>query len=161
LRPIPPPLHSDIKEIIAVSETSGSSVGCLGILDLGSTAVIELIKTEVEESARLKIMSQVNIPACDTTPEFRDLVSKLVACPCSTISIRSIVRGNNIQNFDAIVHADVNICEILVTHFLNLMDSPRNPLTSKVMERTAAALTTIPILNQLFQAENDIIEMKW
>lgn len=29
------------------------------------------------------------------------------------------------------------------------------------MERTAAALTTIPILNQLFQAENDIVEMKW
>lgn len=77
------------------------------------------------------------------------------------MSIRNIIQGNNIANFDAIIHADVNFCEILVTHFLNLMDRQRNPFSNKIMERTAATYITIPMLNQLFQADNDVIEMKW
>ncbi|GAB5587342.1 hypothetical protein Unana1_02242 [Umbelopsis nana] len=122
---------------------------------------MELIESKIEASERLKIMSQVKIPSHDPTPEFSELVKKLLACPPSAVSIRNIIRGNSIANFDAIIHADVNFCEILVTHFLNLMDSQRNTLTNKVMERTAATYTTIPILNQLFQADNDVIEMKW
>lgn len=41
------------------------------------------------------------------------------------------------------------------------MESPNNPLNSKALERTAAACTRILIINQLFLADNDVIELGW
>lgn len=41
------------------------------------------------------------------------------------------------------------------------MCSPRNPLTQNILERTTATYVVIHIVNQLFIANNDIIELGW
>lgn len=41
------------------------------------------------------------------------------------------------------------------------MCSPNNPLNQNTLERTAATYTIIHIVNQLFIANNDIIELGW
>lgn len=41
------------------------------------------------------------------------------------------------------------------------MWSPNNPLNQNILERTAAAYVIIHIINQLFIANNDIIELGW
>ncbi|KAG1151298.1 hypothetical protein G6F37_001604 [Rhizopus arrhizus] len=66
-----------------------------------------------------------------------------------------------IDTFDPIIHADLNFTEVLCTHFLNMIDSPRNPLLQKQLERNAGFLTTIPILHNLFVSRNDILDMQW
>lgn len=42
-----------------------------------------------------------------------------------------------------------------------MIDSPSNPLNKRTLERTAAVYTSIVIINQIFLASNDIIELGW
>jgi hypothetical protein len=44
---------------------------------------------------------------------------------------------------------------------MDLIDSPRNPLTQPAKERTAAINTIIFIVNELFIANNDVVELDW
>lgn len=41
------------------------------------------------------------------------------------------------------------------------MCSPKNPLTQNILERTTATYVAIHIVDQLFTANNDIIELGW
>ncbi|KAI9469008.1 MAG: hypothetical protein EXX96DRAFT_532777 [Benjaminiella poitrasii] len=65
-----------------------------------------------------------------------------------------------IDTFDPIIHADLNFTEVLCTQFLNMINSPRNPLLQNQLERNASFLTTIPILHNLFVSRNDILDMQ-
>lgn len=42
-----------------------------------------------------------------------------------------------------------------------MIESPKNPLNSRILERSAAVQTSIVITNQLFLAVNDIVELGW
>ncbi|KAG1047790.1 hypothetical protein G6F43_009784 [Rhizopus delemar] len=56
---------------------------------------------------------------------------------------------------------DIGLIENLVKHFLDLIESPKNPLNSTILERSAAVQTSIVVTNQLFLAVNDIVELGW
>lgn len=42
-----------------------------------------------------------------------------------------------------------------------MIESPKNPLNSTILERSAAVQTSIVVTNQLFLAVNDIVELGW
>ncbi|KAG1470671.1 hypothetical protein G6F56_002547 [Rhizopus delemar] len=65
------------------------------------------------------------------------------------------------ETFDPIIHVDLSFVEVVATHFLNLIVSPRNPLQYVCMERTTASLTTAFILNNQFLSNNDIVDFGW
>ncbi|KAL4210290.1 hypothetical protein AB4K20DRAFT_1524894 [Rhizopus microsporus] len=60
-----------------------------------------------------------------------------------------------------LLHADLHFVEIISTHFLDLITSPRNPMQYTSLERTAASFSTVVILNNLFFSSNDIIDLAW
>lgn len=63
--------------------------------------------------------------------------------------------------FDPVVHADLSFTEKLLTHFLELLASPRSPFAHHSLERTAATFTTVPIINNLFLFSNVIVDIIW
>lgn len=77
-------------------------------------------------------------------------------------SLRETLYTNGFRKyFDLILHHDASFIEVTTRHFLDLMCSPKNPLTQNILERTAATYVVIHIVNQLFIANNDIIELGW
>ncbi|OAD70274.1 hypothetical protein PHYBLDRAFT_148820 [Phycomyces blakesleeanus NRRL 1555(-)] len=62
---------------------------------------------------------------------------------------------NAIEKIPPTTHADFNFVEVFGTHF------PVNPHTSKKLERDVARHTSIIVLNNLFLADNDIIDLCW
>ncbi|GAA5797078.1 hypothetical protein HPULCUR_002457 [Helicostylum pulchrum] len=92
------------------------------------------------------------------------LLKKISDCAPSSKQIRKTITlyiAKIINEFDPIIHDDLDFTDVLCTHFLNMMDSPRNPLQQKQMERNAAFLTTIFIIQNMFLACNDIVDMQW
>ncbi|KAG1151266.1 hypothetical protein G6F37_004810 [Rhizopus arrhizus] len=65
------------------------------------------------------------------------------------------------QDHDVISDYDIGLIENLVKHFLDLIESPKNPLNSTILERSAAVQTSIVVTNQLFLAVNDIVKLGW
>jgi hypothetical protein len=57
------------------------------------------------------------------------------------------------------------ICVLIVIisclNSVNLLLSPQNPLSTKLLERTAAVHTVVFLINNLFLDVNDIISFKW
>src|ERR1700759_5602579 len=71
-------LPSQIKNIITIPKATGSNVGGLGILDLESTAVIELMDSKVDESERKSCCAMPKFPHVIRQKEFDQLVEKLL-----------------------------------------------------------------------------------
>ncbi|CAO3607624.1 unnamed protein product [Mucor hiemalis] len=64
------------------------------------------------------------------------------------------------EPFDILVHSGSNFIEVLSTHFLNMVESPRSPMQRQQLERNVAFFTTIPILHNLFLGCNDVIDIQ-
>lgn len=93
----------------------------------------------------------------------RELIDILMNAPPSPAVLRKILRKSTLgeEEFDPVIHADLNFVEVTSVHFLNLITSPRNPTQQVALERTAASLTTVQIMNSLFLSDNDIFELNW
>ncbi|KAG2198194.1 hypothetical protein INT47_000395, partial [Mucor saturninus] len=91
------------------------------------------------------------------------LLSNMGESVPSSRKLRSIVRKSIGKNtyFDLMEMYDISSIETISKHFLNLMDSPLNPLLGPQLERTAAVNTTIVIMAYLFIDVNDVIGFKW
>ncbi|KAG1553393.1 hypothetical protein G6F49_002796 [Rhizopus delemar] len=63
------------------------------------------------------------------------------------------------QNFDLVSHEDAGFME--VTMSLDLMRYPNNPLNKIMLERAAVSYLIIYLVNQLFIANNDAVELGW
>ncbi|KAG1580223.1 hypothetical protein G6F48_010595 [Rhizopus delemar] len=63
------------------------------------------------------------------------------------------------ENFDLVTNYDIGFMEVTIRYFLDLMSSPNSPLNTIMLERTAATYLIIYIVNQLFIANNDVIEL--
>ncbi|KAG2231475.1 hypothetical protein INT48_008803 [Thamnidium elegans] len=107
----------------------------------------------------IKLSNKPLTAVCDS------LIHKLVNCPPSTKIMRDLIRTHATskmdESFDLALHYDLNFTEVMSTHFLNLIDSPRNLMQQQQLERNTAFMTTIPILHNLFVDCNDIIDMQW
>lgn len=92
-----------------------------------------------------------------------ELIKLLTEASPSPSVIRRILRKSTLgqEEFDPVLHADLNFVEVTSLHFLNLITSSRNPMQHTALERTAASLTTAQILNYLFLSENDVLDLNW
>ncbi|KAG1535323.1 hypothetical protein G6F50_010742 [Rhizopus delemar] len=63
------------------------------------------------------------------------------------------------ENFDLVTNYDIGFMEVTIRYFLDLMSSPNSPLNTIMLERTAATYLIIYVVNQLFIANNDVIEL--
>ncbi|KAL7312716.1 hypothetical protein PS15m_008448 [Mucor circinelloides] len=126
---------------------------------------IFLDKDSIQHNETAQILAgPTKLPIKPLTHDCRLLLNKLANCAPSTRLMRELIRSYPLtmeEPFDLSIHADLNFTEVMCTHFLNLMDSPRNPMQQQQLERNTAFLTTIPILHNMFIDSNDIIDMQW
>ncbi|KAG1152240.1 hypothetical protein G6F37_001049 [Rhizopus arrhizus] len=123
-----------IKTLSQAINLASDQAGQLNIVDLSSESVQETLKAYATKDEYNNIILLVNVEEAEITEA---------------------------ANHDSIVNYDAGFIENTVKHFLNLMESPNNPLNNKTLERTAAAYTRILIINQLLLADNDVIELGW
>ncbi|KAI9004819.1 hypothetical protein CLU79DRAFT_806486 [Phycomyces nitens] len=109
------------------------------------------------------ILLSINSKEVEITENANTLIQaikdiKTISCK----NLRNTLYANGYkQDYDVVGDYDVGLIENLVRHFLDLIESPRNPLNSRILERSAAVQTSIVITNQLFLAVNDIVELGW
>ncbi|PHZ12282.1 uncharacterized protein RHIMIDRAFT_142710 [Rhizopus microsporus ATCC 52813] len=109
------------------------------------------------------IISSVNVKEVEITESAKNLIQaikdvKVYSCK----SLRNTLYANGYkQDHNVINDYDIGLIENMVKHFLDLIESPKNPLNSTILERSAAVQTSIVITNQLFLAVNDIVELGW
>ncbi|KAI9487795.1 MAG: hypothetical protein EXX96DRAFT_475749 [Benjaminiella poitrasii] len=87
----------------------------------------------------------------------RDLLSLLNNSTGTSTSINTQIRqfiGTH-HSLDESEYADYYFTESMVLHF------PRNPISFSMKERTAAPITTIYLLHNLFLSCNDLISLHW
>ncbi|KAI7855336.1 hypothetical protein BDC45DRAFT_461847 [Circinella umbellata] len=79
------------------------------------------------------------------------------------MQLRVIIRKDFLEGeaFDSILYADLIFVENVTHYFLDLIQSPRNPMQHKLLERSAAIHASIFILNTLFVSVNDKIDLQW
>ncbi|KAI8876948.1 hypothetical protein K501DRAFT_131534, partial [Backusella circina FSU 941] len=117
----------------------------------------------VDKEVVQEIRNETDLAPFDLSEAATTLLAKIGQCVPSSPKLRSIIRKSVGENdtFDLIGMYDINFIETLANHYLNLIDSPLNPLLGTQLERTAAVTTTIIILNNLFIDVNDVMGFKW
>ncbi|KAG0164919.1 hypothetical protein DFQ28_009507 [Apophysomyces sp. BC1034] len=130
---------------------------------LDDPGVEKLIKKCLGETYYRSLKAETDLLTRSLTVPCSKLLSRVSDAPPSPIVLRKIIRASTLGDeiFDTIVYADLNFTEIILTHFLNLITSRRNPLTRRTLERTAATFTTVAIVNNLFLSSNDVIDLTW
>ncbi|KAL0075438.1 hypothetical protein J3Q64DRAFT_1646138 [Phycomyces blakesleeanus] len=127
------------------------------VISIDDKGINKLVKSYLGEQRFQSLESNTGLPEHSLTPPCQKLLDLINNAPPSPVVIRKIIRkstlGDEIFNF--IVHSDLNFAETTITHF------PCNPLVHQTLERTAATFTTVTIINNLFFANNDIINLAW
>ncbi|KAI8638120.1 hypothetical protein BD408DRAFT_453816 [Parasitella parasitica] len=111
----------------------------------------------------MNIISSLKIKEVELSKNANELIKAIKSIKSfSCRTLRNILYKHGYQcDYDPIAEYDTGIVANLVQHFLDLIESPNNPLNSKSLERTAAVHTSIIIINRLFLSVNDIIELGW
>ncbi|KAI8330396.1 hypothetical protein EDC96DRAFT_548954 [Choanephora cucurbitarum] len=138
-------------------------VGHLNIIDLSSDSVVETLKEHITEEEYLDIACSLKTDQVKLSKNANELIKAIKSIKSfSYRTLRNTLYKHGYQfDHDPIAEFDTGIVESLVQHFLDLIESPNNPLNSKTLERTAAVHTSIIIINRLFLSVNDIIELGW
>ncbi|KAL0089228.1 hypothetical protein J3Q64DRAFT_1696342 [Phycomyces blakesleeanus] len=121
------------------------------LLDIDNGGVLDISKGVIEEEklAHLRGIGVIHPYQLETSCE--PLVNAIEKIP-PTLRTSILLPG---EIFTIATHADFNFVEVFGTHF------PVNPHTSKKLERDVARHTSIIVLNNLFLADNDIIDLCW
>lgn len=152
-------LHSIIEKS---NEFASDQVGSVDILDLSSPTVSSILKEQTCEKEYDNIKSAASATTIVLTENARRLIEQINEAHLTTKAIkRALIEFSYQHDIDPIIHHDAQFLDRTVTHFLDLIASPNNPLCTNILERTAAAHSTIYIINQLFLSNNDIVELAW
>ncbi|KAI8082203.1 hypothetical protein BDF21DRAFT_338690, partial [Thamnidium elegans] len=139
-----------------------SRVGHLKIIDLSSESALRILQSEISEDEFNNITNATHIKPIVLSDYAIELSNALQDCSLSPSVLRDTLYTNGFKKgFDSVIHSDAAFIEVATCHFLDLMSSPRNPLNQRALERIAATLFIIFIVNQLFISNNDIIELDW
>ncbi|KAG1054516.1 hypothetical protein G6F43_003482 [Rhizopus delemar] len=152
------------KEIIKVTQNISNELENLDVLLFDDKAVRKLMKKQFDESYCHDLEKKTDLAVYTSMSNpCKELIKLLIESQPSPAVIRKILRKSTLgdEEFDPITHADLNFVEVVSLHFLNLITSPRNPIQHVALERTAASITTVQILNCLFLSNNDIIDLNW
>ncbi|KAG0755671.1 hypothetical protein G6F57_008406 [Rhizopus arrhizus] len=131
--------------------------------DLSSDSVVETLKKYITEEEYMNITSSLKTEEVELSKNANELIKAIKSIKSfSCRTLRNTLYKHGYQyDYDPIAEYDTGIVENLVQHFLDLIESPNNPLNSKSFERAAAVHTSIIIINRLFLSVNDIIELGW
>ncbi|KAF7720647.1 hypothetical protein EC973_006740 [Apophysomyces ossiformis] len=152
-------LHSIIEQS---NEFASDQVGSVDILDLSSPTVSSMLEEQTCEKEYDNIKSAASATPIVLTENAKRLIKQIHEAHLTTRAIkRTLIEFSYQHDIDPIIHHDAQFLDRTVTHFLDLMASPNNPLSTTILERTAAVHTTIYIINQLFLSNNDIVELAW
>ncbi|KAI8368688.1 hypothetical protein BD560DRAFT_454735 [Blakeslea trispora] len=126
-------------------------------------SVVETLKEHITEEEYMDIISSIKTEQVELSKNANELIKAIKSINSfSCKNLRNTLYKHGYQcDYDPIAEYDTGIVENLLQHFLDLIESPNNPLNSKSLERTAAVHTSIIIINRLFLSVNDIIELGW
>lgn len=141
---------------------ASDGVGRLNIIDLSSNASVNILKSNMNSNQFNAVIEATNIDRIEMSEYAKELSGVLQNSTLSVQKLReNLYRAGYQKGFDLISHEDAGFIEVTARHFLDLMSSPNSPLNNIMLERTAASYLIIYIINQLFLANNDIIELGW
>ncbi|KAG1534741.1 hypothetical protein G6F46_006687 [Rhizopus delemar] len=151
------------KTLAQTIELASDYLAQLGVINLTSDSVRNILKMCTTEEEYENIILSVDVKEVEITESAKNLIQaikdvKVYSCK----NLRNALYANGYkQDHGVISDYDIGLIENLVKHFLDLIESPKNPLNSTILERSAAVQTSIVVTNQLFLAVNDIVELGW
>ncbi|KAG1459276.1 hypothetical protein G6F56_006198 [Rhizopus delemar] len=156
------------EESEAENSTGNGSEGCADAI-LQQTArlasdgkVFLIVNLTFHHNQFNAVIEATNIDRIEMSEYAKELSGVLQNSTLSVQKLReNLYRAGYQKGFDLISHEDAGFIEVTARHFLDLMSSPNSPLNNIMLERTAASYLIIYIINQLFLANNDIIELGW
>ncbi|CAO3698575.1 unnamed protein product [Rhizopus stolonifer] len=113
-----------------------------------------------EEEYEKIILSVNRVEITESANNLIQAIKNIKAFSCKDLRNTLYANGYK-QNHDVTGDCDIGLIENLVRHFLDLIESPKNPLDNRVLERSAAVQTSIVINNNLLLVVNDIVELSW
>ncbi|KAL9542087.1 hypothetical protein MBANPS3_008787 [Mucor bainieri] len=152
-------IHSTATTLDEITSTYKGITG-LQILYIDDDGVKIMLEKELLD----RLTEQSTLPGLSLSSSATLLLESLNRANCDFYTYRGIIKDFKLpanERFDVVTHADLNFVETMGNHFLNLNQSPGNPLLQPTLERTAAIHTTIALLNNLFLSVNDKISFSW
>ncbi|KAG2232790.1 hypothetical protein INT48_008716 [Thamnidium elegans] len=138
------------------------------IIDLSDTVTVNVLEQTLNEDAYDEIKNDCALKVYPLTKECGDLLERMANCPPALSSIRKLLMDYNNNRLDPSLHYDYEFIHDSIFHSLKLCESPMNPISQTLRERTAATWTSVPTINshQICTTRNnaillDIIELKW
>ncbi|KAI7905806.1 uncharacterized protein BX663DRAFT_500967 [Cokeromyces recurvatus] len=165
-----PPISStnnpdNLQSFLEYSEDLENDLLSMYIIDLSDTVTVNVLEQTLNKATYDEINNDCILKAYPLTNECRDLLERISSCPPALSPIRKLlmnyVEFSNNSKFDPYLHNDYEFIHDIVFHFLKLCESPMNPISQTLKERTAATWISFPIINSLFLQFQDIIEFKW
>ncbi|KAF7724061.1 hypothetical protein EC973_001394 [Apophysomyces ossiformis] len=150
--------------IFCAEQTVGNKNFKVHILDLTIPAVRRYINTDLTESEKLLVSEKTMYKRATLSSICASSIEKFKNAPLSYTGFRREFLRDQIEDvssFDPAIHDDWDSLRYIVQHFLRIIESPDNPLKRTTRERTAASLTTIPLLNTIFMQYTDVVALKW
>ncbi|CAO3696422.1 unnamed protein product [Rhizopus microsporus] len=134
----------------------------LNIVDLSSTAAKDILRSEIGNDRYNLIVEETKLEPVTLSTYATELSNALNEASLSSQILRQALYNNGFRSdFDLVAHNDAGFIEVTTRYFLDMMNSPQNPINKTMLERTSAAYLIIYLVNQLFLPNNDIIELAW
>ncbi|KAI8646572.1 hypothetical protein BD408DRAFT_479807 [Parasitella parasitica] len=128
----------------------------LQILFLDDNGVQSILEKELLET----LIQQTSIQVEPMSPQAALILHGLNGSTAQFEELRKMIRNFKISD-SIMTYPDLNFIETMGNHFLNLCQSPLNPLLMPTLERTTAAKTAVILLDNLFLSVNDKIHFCW
>ncbi|KAI8091547.1 hypothetical protein BDF21DRAFT_144077, partial [Thamnidium elegans] len=109
---------------------------CINFIVLIQNGIIHFVSVNPKEAG-------ISNDAKSLIKAVKDL--KVLSCK----NLRNTLYANGYKlNHHLINDYNIGLVENLVKHFLDLIESPKNPLNNTILERSADVITTIMVTNQ-------------
>ncbi|KAG0877294.1 hypothetical protein G6F16_001722 [Rhizopus arrhizus] len=153
---------SGLEKIIESAENfADNRLAKCSILDMEHKAVQDMLKSKFTNYNELRRMKE--LPEYTGTALYQQLLCLIEACGPTPSEIDKSLRTkiDYPEEFFSAKDLDFLAAEGVVRHFLGLMMSETNPLSTLLDERTCAAWSIIPVINHLIYAYLSYVDVKW
>ncbi|KAI9274151.1 hypothetical protein EDC94DRAFT_121087 [Helicostylum pulchrum] len=151
-----------VQNIMSTSKLLSSDLVChIEVIDLTSETIREMLE-QLDPQMHSGIMLASTITPFTMSEYGLEIINAFSGTSPSRMALRKtlIEYGPKLYHVN-IVNADRAFVEVTVRHFMDFMDSNRNPLLFPTNERSACIDTTAFIINRLFISHNDIVKLNW
>ncbi|KAG2219722.1 hypothetical protein INT45_006054 [Circinella minor] len=123
----------------------------------------KVVCKQVKKRQRKSLKKEFALVEPNRSEAFTSYINNVSNTAPSLHTLQEAIRTPPVSpsEYDFHVHEDYRVAEKLLGHFIDLIQAPRKVLQSKCLERTAACLTTVYIINTLFTPKNEIVDFRW